>query len=293
MMKQRFHNHKNKDSVNIPAKSCVWWPAFRARFGIMLVAMSVLYLGALPARAQEQMAKESQNPIARMISVPIENDFNPHTGIDKEDSYVMEMKPVVPFKLSKDWNVITRTIVPIIQEPDLTPEVKGTAGLGDVNLSLFLSPAKAGPIIWGAGPIVSFPTATEDVLGTKKLSVGPTVVVLRSQGHWLFGTLVNNLFSVAGPSARSDVNQMLMQPFVNYNLRRGWYLTSSPIITANWEVKRDERWTVPVGGGVGKIVHFERLPVSIYTQFFRNAEYPDGTTHWSARFQMQFLVPKG
>ena len=293
MMMERFHNHKNKECVNIPAKSFVWWPAFRARFGMMLVAMSVLYQGALPARAQEQMAKEAQNPIARVISVPLENDFNPHTGIDKEDSYALEMKPVVPFRLSKDWNVITRTIIPVIQVPDLTPEVKGTAGLGDVNLSLFLSPAKVGRIIWGAGPIVSFPTATEDILGTKKLSVGPTVVVLKSQGHWLYGTLVNNLFSVAGPSARPDVNQMLMQPFVNYNLRHGWYLTSSPIITANWEVKRDERWTVPVGGGVGRIVHFERLPVSIYSQFFRNAESPNGTTHWSARFQMQFLFPKG
>jgi hypothetical protein len=293
MMMERFHNHKNKEAVVIPTKPSVRRPAFWARFCMMLVAMSVLYQGVLPARAQEQMAKEAQNPIARLISVPIENDFNPQTGINKDDNYVLQMKPVVPFNLSKDWNVITRTIIPVIQVPDLAPEVKGATGLGDVNLSLFLSPAKAGHVIWGAGPIVSFPTATEDTLGTKKLSVGPTVVVLRSQGHWLFGTLVNNLFSVAGPSARPDVNQMLAQPFVNYNLRRGWYLTSSPIITANSEAKRDERWTVPVGGGVGKIVHFERLPVSIYTQFFRNAEYPDGTTHWSARFQMQFLFPKG
>jgi hypothetical protein len=247
-----------------------------------------------PTRAQESsnIAKQAQNPIARLISVPFENDFNPQTGIDKEDSYVLEMKPVVPFTLSKDWNLITRTIVPVIQVPDLAPGINGTTGLGDVSLSLFLSPAKAGPIIWGAGPIVSFPTATQDILGTKKLSVGPTVVALRSQGHWLYGTLVYNLFSVAGPSARKDVNQMLMQPFVNYNLRHGWYLTSSPIITADWEKQRAERWVVPVGGGVGKIVHFEKLPVNIYTQFFRNAEYPDGTTKWSARFQMQFLFPK-
>ncbi len=259
------------------------------------ILMSLTIIASVqPTRAQESsnIAKQAQNPIARLISVPFENDFNPQTGIDKEDSYVLEMKPVVPFTLSKDWNLITRTIVPVIQVPDLAPGVNGTTGLGDVSLSLFLSPAKAGPIIWGAGPIVSFPTATQDILGTKKLSVGPTVVALRSQGHWLYGTLVYNLFSVAGPSARQDVNQMLMQPFVNYNLRHGWYLTSSPIITADWEKQRAERWVVPVGGGVGKIVHFEKLPVNIYTQFFRNAEYPDGTTHWSARFQMQFLFPK-
>jgi len=103
---------------------------------------------------------------------------------------------------------------------------------------------------------------------------------------------VNNLFSVAGPSARPDVNQMLAQPFVNYNLRHGWYLTSSPIVTANWEATRDQRWTVPVGGGLGKIVHFEKYPVNVYAQFFGNAVHPDHTTNWSARLQVQFLFPK-
>jgi hypothetical protein len=202
------------------------------------------------------------------------------------------MKPVVPFRLSNDWNLITRTIIPVIQVPDLAPGVSGTGGLGDIQESLFLSPTKAGPVIWGAGPVISIPTATESILGTKKLSLGPTVVVLRSQGHWLFGSLAQNLFSVAGPSARPDVNQMLLQPFVNYNLPHKWYLTSSPIITANWEVRSSERWVVPVGGGVGKIVHFGKQPVNVYTQFFRNVQRPDGTSSWSARFQMQFLFPK-
>jgi hypothetical protein len=247
-----------------------------------------------PTRAQESsgLAKQAQNPIANLISLPIENDFNPQTGINKENSYVLQFKPVVPFRVSRDWDLITRTILPVIQVPDLAPGLNGQTGLGDMNLSLFFSPAKAGAVIWGAGPIVSFPTATEDILGTKKLSVGPTVVVLRSHGHWLFGTLVNNLFSVAGPSARADVNQMLAQPFVNYNLRHGWYLTSSPIITANWEATRAQRWLVPVGGGVGKIVRIGRQPVNVYGQFFGNAVYPDGTTNWSARLQVQFLFPK-
>jgi hypothetical protein len=254
----------------------------------------LFFLGLATARGQEStsIAKQAQNPIANLISVPLENDFNPQTGYKQEDSYVLQIKPVVPFHLSNDWNLITRTIIPIIQVPNLAPGVNGVSGLGDVELSLFFSPARVGHLIWGAGPAISVPTARQDILGTKKLSVGPAVVVLRSQGHWLFGALVQNLFSVAGPSARLDVNQMLMQPFVNYNLQHGWYLTSSPIITANWEATPANTWTVPVGGGVGKIVHFGKLPVNVYTQFFRNTSYPEDTSHWSARFQMQFLFPK-
>jgi hypothetical protein len=269
-------------------------PQFQTPFLGIMVSVTLMCLATLPVWAQEssEIAKQAQNPIASLISVPLENDFNPQTGINKQDSYVLEMKPVVPLKLSNDWTLITRTIIPVIQVPDLAPGVDGTTGVGDVQLSLFLSPAKAGPVIWGAGPVVSFPTASQEILGTKKVSIGPTVVVLRIQGHWLFGTLVQNLFSVAGPAARPDVNQMLLQPFANYNLRHGWYLTSSPIITANWEVNPNQRWVVPVGGGFGKIVHFGKLPVNMYTQFFRNVERPDGTTHWSARFQAQLLFPK-
>jgi hypothetical protein len=276
--------------VSTVVRSC----GFRASHCFLFVAIGMSCLGTMTSWAQESssIAKQAQNPIANLISVPLENDFDPQTGYKQEDSYVQQIKPVVPFRLSNDWNLITRTIIPIIQVPDLTSNVRGVSGLGDVELSLFLSPAKFGPVIWGVGPAISIPTATEDILGTKKLSVGPAVVVLRSQGHWLFGALVQNLFSVAGPSARPDVNQMLMQPFVNYNLRHGWYLVSSPVITANWEATPPNTWTVPVGGGVGKIVHFGKLPVNVYTQFFRNTSYPEGTTHWSARFQMQFLFPK-
>jgi hypothetical protein len=291
-----FHHQRG---CAVAAGLFVRWPQIRAALWALSVSVSMLCHGVVPACAQEssaqgtsEIAKQAQNPIASVISVPLENDFNPQTGINKEDSYVLQFKPVVPFKLSNDWNLITRTIIPVIQVPDLSPTIHGRSGLGDVQTSLFFSPAKVGKVIWGAGPVISLPTATEDILGTKKVSIGPTAVALSIQGHWLFGALVQNLFSVAGPSERRDVNQMLMQPFLNYNMRHGWYLTSSPIITSNWEANSNNRWTVPVGGGVGKIVHFGKLPVNSYIQFFRNVERPDGTTSWSARFQMQFLFPK-
>lgn len=308
---KRFQTVDVSESGSFP-----WWPQVRAALWIIAVAMSVLCRGAVPASAQESshltetvqsstgsadtqqessdIAKAAQNPIAHMISVPFENDFYPHTGIDKEDEYVLEIKPVVPIALSKDWNLITRTIIPVIQTPDLAPGINGTSGLGDIQESLFFSPTKAGPggIIWGAGPVISAPTATEKIYGTGKMSMGPTLVVLKSQGHWLYGSLAQNLWSVeSGPRNRPAVNQMLLQPFVNYNLPHKWYLTSSPIVTANWKVDTG-RWVVPVGGGVGKIVRFGKLPVNAYAQVFRNVERPDGTTSWSARFQMQFLFPK-
>jgi hypothetical protein len=294
--------HHQRECAVASAGSFRRLPQMRTALWILAIAMSVLWGGVVPARAQEsseqnteKIAKQSQNPIANLISVPMENDFYPHTGTDKEDSYVLEMKPVVPIKLSSDWNLITRTIIPVIQTPELAPGINGTSGLGDIQESLFFSPTKAGPggIIWGAGPVITAPTATEEIYGTGKLGMGPTLVVLKSQGHWLFGSLVQNLWSVeSGPRDRPGVNQMLMQPFVNYNLRHGWYLTSSPIITSNWEKSGNDRWTVPVGGGVGRIVHFGTIPVSTYAQVFRNVERPDGTTSWSARFQMTFLFPR-
>jgi hypothetical protein len=295
---------------------CFRWRQKRPKLWILFITMSILYSGVVLTHAQESsnqtetvqqsttadkpaqessdIAKAAQNPIAHMISVPFENDFYPQTGINKENEYVLEIKPVIPIPLSSNWNLITRTIIPVIQTPELVPGINGTSGLGDIQESLFFSPTKVGlgGIIWGAGPAISVPTATEHIYGTGKTSIGPNIVVLKSQGHWLFGSLVQNLWSVeAGPRERPAVNQMLLQPFVNYNLPHKWYLTSSPIITANWKLD-DGRWFVPVGGGVGKIVRFGKVPVNIYGQVFGNAEYPNGTSKWSGRFQMQFLFPR-
>ena len=154
-------------------------------------------------------------------------------------------------------------------------------------------PPRSGAEFFGAsGPIVSFPSATEDVLGTGKYSVGPTAAALAIEGPWVVGALANNLFSVGGDSKRRDVNQMLDQPFVNYNLPGGWYLTSSPIITADWKADADQRWTVPVGGGIGKIFRIGKQPLNASLQTFYNAVRPDQTGDVSVRFEAQFLFPK-
>jgi hypothetical protein len=182
--------------------------------------------------------------------------------------------------------------MPIINQPSPAAGIPSAFGLGDINPSFFLSPAKSGKFIWGVGPTLTFPTATDSLLGSGKYSAGPAVVALTMQGHWVVGALANNQWSYAGWGDH-DVNAMLIQPFINYNLPHGWYLTSSPIITANWEADSDERWTVPIGGGVGKIVHLGRLPLNLQLAGYYNVETPDTFgASWQLRFQLQFLFPK-
>ena len=241
----------------------------------------------------EALAMKSQNPVAKMISVPFQNNTSFGIGPHNRTQNVLNIQPVIPFGLSEDWNLITRTICPLIYQPFVGQESGGKFGLGDINSSAFLSPAKPGAIIWGAGPIVSFPTATDDILGTGKWSAGPSFVILTMPTPWVLGILANNIWDFAGESDRAHVNQMLIQYFINYNLPDGWYLSSAPIMTANWKAPSGEKWTVPVGGGGGKVLSIGGLPVNIGAQAFYNVEKPDGGPDWSMRLQVQFLFPMG
>jgi hypothetical protein len=240
-----------------------------------------------------ELARQAQNPIASLISVPFQNNFNFDAGSKDDLQNVLNIQPVIPFQISNHWNLITRTIVPVIHQPELAPGIGNVSGLGDIQFSAFLSPLKPrGGVIWGVGPIVSLPTATDNLLGAGKLGVGPTGVALASHGPWVIGTLVNNVFSVAGGSDRRDVNEMLVQPFVNYNMAGGWYFVSSPIITANWKAANDNRWIVPMGGGLGRIFRVGKQPLNTALQAFWNVEHPDGAANWSLRLQTQLLFPK-
>lgn len=269
-------------------------PATRA--ATALGALLAAALLAPPARAQEpqthDLARQAQNPVASLISVPFQNNFNFEVGSEDKMQGVLNIQPVVPFRASERWNLITRTIVPIIHQPLLAPGIGNVSGLGDIQFSAFLSPVKPRGVLWGVGPILSIPTATDDLLGTKKLGIGPTGVALATHGPWVVGTLVNNVFSVAGDSDRRDINQMLVQPFVNYNMAGGWYFVSSPIITADWKVDNDQRWTVPLGGGLGRIFRVGKQPLNTALQAFYHVEHPDLASRWSLRFQTQLLFPK-
>jgi hypothetical protein len=184
---------------------------------------------------------------------------------------------VIPIKLTPQWNLITRTIVPIINQPSLFHGPgrmsESAFGLGDINPSLFLSPAKPGALIWGVGPTFTFPTATDAQLGTGKYSMGPAAVALTIQGPWVFGALVNQQWSYAG-WGDNDVSAMLVQSFINYNIGDGWYLSSAPIITADWEATSGNTWTVPVGGGVGKLFRLGKLPINMQLQAYSTSRSP-------------------
>ncbi len=246
---------------------------------------------ASDADAEEgSLARASQNPVANLISLPLQNNF-----LFQEETgallYNLNVQPVIPFSLTEDWNLITRTIIPFFAMED-APAGFDSAGLGDLNTSLFFSPAKSGGLIWGAGPILSFPTATDDLFGSGKWGAGPAMVALTMRGPWVLGTLANNVWSYAGDSDRRDVSTLLVQPFVNYNLDQGWFLVSAPVVTADWEEDSDERWTVPLGAGLGRVFRIGGQPVNMSLQAFYNVERPTGGPEWSLRLNFQFLFPR-
>jgi hypothetical protein len=255
------------------------------------------------AQDETELAKQAQNPVADLISFPLQNNFNFDAGSKERTVYVLNVQPVIPFHLTDDWNLITRWIIPIINQPSLFPGMSSAAGLGDINPSFFFSPAKAGDFIWGIGPTFTLPTASDRLLGSGKWSMGPTGVVLKIAGPWVFGALMNNQWSVGGWGDR-NINAMLLQPFLNYNLPAGWYLSSAPIITANWQAdKAGSVWTVPVGGGIGKLFRLgqilplegsplAKLPINTQLQAFANVAKPEFGADWQLRFQIQFLFPR-
>jgi hypothetical protein len=248
-----------------------------------------------PAAAEnaDALRKAAQNPIASLISVPVQNNSNFNIGPDGRTQDVLNIQPVIPVRVSDNWNLITRIITPIVYQPTLSQPInQGAYGFGDLNPSFFLSPAKAHKIIWGVGPTVVLPTATNRILGQGKWSMGPSVVVLMQPGKWTIGGLVNKVFSFAGQSHRADVNQMLFQYFINYNLKHGYYITWQPTLTANWEATNGGRWVVPFGGGVGRIMKLGFQPVNLTLQFYGNAIHPPGTSPWGMRLQIAFLFPK-
>jgi hypothetical protein len=188
-----------------------------------------------------------------------------------------------------EWNLINRLVVPLVYQEERFPGEGSKSGLGNITYQAFFTPVDSKPL-WGVGPAIIAPTNSDRRFGSDKWSAGPAFIVLAKPGPWLVGALVQNFWSFAGDG--DDVNTLSFQYFVNYNLASGWYLTSTPTISADWEADSDDRWLVPVGGGVGKLVRFGSRPVDFKLQGFWNVEKPDGAAEWSMQFQVKLLFPK-
>jgi hypothetical protein len=260
---------------------------------------------AAPAASDtDSLAKATQNPVASLISVPLQNNSNFGIGPYNRTQDVFNIQPVIPKRISQDWTLITRIIQPILWQPYSTEVTGGQAGIGDMNPTFFLSPAKPGKLIWGLGPAMVFPTATSTLVGQGKLSFGPSAVALVQPGKWTVGLLINNLWSVAGSSHRPSVNQMTLQYFVTYNLKKGWNINTGPIVTANWNNKASGdaadgddtppggRWTIPFGGGVGRVTRMGFQPVNFSVNLYGNAVHPPGGSSWGLRVQLALLFPQ-
>jgi hypothetical protein len=263
---------------------------------MLFVAMPAMSMAQEKQSGASDLAKAAQNPIAAMISLPFQNNTNFNVGPNDDTQNILNIQPVWPVDLNPEWNLITRTILPVISQPEFVPGQDRTNGIGDIQFSAFFSPKEptANGWIWGAGVIAQLDTASDDVLGAGKWGLGPTAVALKIDGQWVYGGLINNVWSIAGDDDRADVNIMLIQPFVNYNFpdKPGRYLTFAPIITANWEADSGNQWTIPLGLGIGQIMKWGEQPVNLQASAYYNVEAPDNGADWQLRLQVQLLFPR-
>jgi hypothetical protein len=267
----------------------------RSKIAKCALPLIILLAGTGPVHAQqgEDLAKAAQNPIANLISLPLQNNNMFDFGPQEKTQSILNIQPVWPVTLSERWNLITRTILPLVSKPGTMPGQDRANGLGDSTFTAFFSPKDSGAWTWGLGPVFLLPTATDDALGSDKWGLGPSFVVLTMPGQWVVGSLFSNVWSVGG-SGEQDINLFTWQYFINYNIpdSGGWYLSSAPINTANWEADSGNKWTVPVGGGAGKLFKIGKQPINGQVQAFYNVEKPEFGADWELRLQLQFLFPK-
>lgn len=262
-----------------------------------IAAFVLTFAGAAAAQSDTgELARAAQNPVADMISVPFQWNYNFDVGPLEKDQHIVNFQPVIPFGLTDDWNLVTRAILPFVSQPAFAPGQGRENGIGDLSVTAFFSPKKptASGWIWGAGPVAVFDTATDDRLGQGAWSIGPSAVFLKMTGPWVLGALINNVWSVSENEGRGRVNQMLLQPFINYNFpaKPGRYLSFSPVITANWEASSSNTWTVPLGLAIGQIMPIGGVPVNLQAGAFYNVARPDFAARWQVRLQLVLLFPK-
>lgn len=264
------------------------------KFACFVTAVcACLNISPASAETDEELAKKLSNPIASLISVPFQYNYDSDYGVadDGKRSFI-NIQPVIPFDLNPKWNLISRTILPVIDQDDVPPGSGGKSGIGDVVQSLFFSPKAptADGVIWGVGPVLLLPTASDELLGGEQWGLGPTGVALKQQGPWTYGALANHIWSVAGDDDRADVNATFLQPFLSYTTPRATTYALNTESTYNWEVSK---WSVPINLTVTQLMKVGDQPVSIGGGVRYWAQGPDGGPEgWGARLIMTLLFPK-
>jgi hypothetical protein len=261
---------------------------------LAILAAAMIWNPVVSASEYEQdLARQLTNPVAALISVPLQLNYNSDIGpADDGKQWVLNIQPVIPFSLNEDWNLISRTILPIVDQQDVFPGAGSQTGLGDTVQSLFFSPVAptAGGWIWGAGPVFLLPTGTDDLLTADKWGVGPTAVALRQQGPWTSGMLGNHIWSVAGDSDRRDISATFLQPFLAFTTPTAWTYTLQSESTYDWE---NSEWQVPIRGIVTKVTRIGNQMVSVgggVNYWLESAE--NGPEGWGLRLTMTFLFPR-
>jgi hypothetical protein len=249
--------------------------------------------GAAPASEAEDvtgLAKQTQNPVGDIVSVPFQFNFNSGGAYQDQTYFNLNFQPVIPIHITPKLIYIARTIVPIVSIP--TGNGVSYSGVGDIQEQTFFTPAHPGKLILGIGPAFSFPSATAYPAKTGTWAGGVSAVVLATPGPFVLGSLFTQLSPMHDSGGEPKANNFLWQYFVNYNFGKGWALATAPSITANWDIKSGQKWTVPVGGGISRTLVFQRQPMTLGFQYYYNTVRPDGTNSTTLRFNVVLIYPQ-
>jgi hypothetical protein len=236
-----------------------------------------------------ELAKAAQNPVSNLVSFPFQFNFSSGGSLDDETALNVNFQPVIPVTINDDWRVIARTIVPYVSAP--TADTGRIRGLGDVQAQLFLTPAHHRALLWGVGPVLSFPTATVENAVTGSWAAGPGVVLVYHGKAIVAGLLANQLWTYADRGSEHEVKMLTVQPFINLNFKGGWALATAPTITADWERGSRDQWTLPLGLGVTRTLIFAKQPMNIGVQYYHSVVRPEGAPPSLLRLVVSLLVP--